>query len=102
MQAKTRAELELLHSETLCGAKNNLAQPTKFVRPEVAVAVPRRHRDELDVKDIAGPQGARFRMVNQAGGLRLPVRVEVEPLVFVAAKSDCLPKPVPVKVLGRD
>ena len=41
-------------------------------------------------------------MVNQAGGLRLAVGVEVKPLVFVAAESDRLSKPVPAKILGRD
>src|ERR1035437_1030074 len=102
MQAKTRAELELLHGETLRGTEYDLAQPAELAGAEVAGAVPRRHRDELYVEDVARLQGARFRVVNQASGLRLAVGVEVEPLVFVAAESDRLPEPIPANVLGRN
>lgn len=39
-------------------------------------------------------------MVDQTGGLWLAVGVEVEPLEFVGAVGDRLPKPIPVDVLG--
>ena len=84
------------------GAEDDLSQAAELARAEVAIAVPRCHRYELDVEDVTGLQGAGFRVVNQAGGLWLAVGVKVEPLVFVAAESDCLSEPVPANVLGRD
>src|SRR5438094_6736573 len=81
MQAETRAELESVHSETLHSAKDNLAQAAELARAEVASAVPRRHRDELHVEDVAGLQCACFRVIDQASDLRFAVGIKVEPLV---------------------
>src|SRR5947207_3139203 len=100
MKTKAGAQIEFLHREALGGAKNSLAHPIQLPRTEIAVAIPRRHRDELDIENVPGGQSARFRMINQAGGLRFSFSVKMEPLVFVAFKGNCFPEPIPLKVLS--
>ncbi len=94
---KPGRNLSSFDRETLGGAEDDLAQPAELAGADVASAIPRCHRDELDVENVAGFEARSLRVVDQAGGLRFAVGVEMEPLVFLGTERDRLLKPVPVR-----
>ena len=80
--------------------KDDFTQAPELAWTDHAVPIPWRHRHEFDVEDVAGLERARLRMVDHAGCLRLPISMEMEPLVFFRAVVDRLVEPAPMRVLG--